>query len=421
MMLAKEELMSTEEQIKKLEKLMLSEDLEELNLSTNKFNIFTALKLHNNEIRHSNFLGWLMAPYENHGVGDYFLKEFLKESIKNFSQTDKVTLSLSDIAYADFSDCEIRREHENIDILLTSNKNKFLCVIENKIWTGEHDEQLERYAKYVNENFADYNKIYIYLTPNIETDKLIQKEYKNSQNQAEHIYYIPMNYEQVYGVINKTLKFKSQYLNDEVKIFIKHYRNMIERKIMRNEDEKVTELCRKIYRENKEAIDLIIEKVNSTSSRIADILREIVAERNDIVAEENNKDKYIRCIPAGVDTTKLKFGSEKALKSKLAVVIELTNHKDQVLLQLSINPADEKHQAEHTKLVNFLQEKLGVDFKNFAEWKFCNIAELISAKDYADVTCLEDSEIKAYITEKINKSNLIPNLEKVLNDFVSGI
>lgn len=277
------------------------------------------------------------------------MKEFLKESIKNFSQTDKVTLSLSDIAYTDFSDCEIRREHKNIDILLTSSKNKFLCVIENKIWTGEHDEQLERYAKYVNENFADYNKIYIYLTPNIETDNLIQKEYKNSQNQAEHIYYIPMNYEQVYGVVNKTLKFKSQYMNDEVTIFIKHYRNMIERKIMRNEDEKVTELCRKIYRENKEAIDLIIEKVNSTSSRIADILREIVAERNDITAEENSKDKYIRCIPAGVDTTKLKFGSEKALKSKLAVVIELTNHKDQVLLQLSINPADEEHQAEYTQ------------------------------------------------------------------------
>ena len=117
----------------------------------------------------------------------------------------------------------------------------------------------------------------------------------------------------------------------------------------------------------------------------------------------------------------MKFGSEKALKSKLAVVIELTNHKDQVLLQLSINPADEKHQAEHTKLVNFLQEKLGVEFKNFAEWKFCNIAELISAKDYADVTCLEDSEIKAYITEKINKSNLIPNLENALNDFVKGM
>lgn len=53
--------------------------------------------------------------------------------------------------------------------------------------------------------------------------------------------------------------------------------------------------------------------------------------------------------------------------------------------------------------------------------EFCNIAELISAKDYADVTCLEDSEIKAYITEKIDKSNLIPNLEKALNDFVKGM
>ena len=40
---------------------------------------------------------------------------------------------------------------------------------------------------------------------------------------------------------------------------------------------------------------------------------------------------------------------------------------------------------------NFCNERR----KNFAEWKFCNIAELISAKDYADVTCLEDSEINS--------------------------
>ena len=121
--------MNTEEQIKKLEKLMLSEDLEELNLSTNKFNIFTALKLYNNEIRHSNFLGWLMAPYENPGVGDYFLKEFLKEALKECSLNENIKASLSDVIFNDFSDTEIRREYKNIDIIIICPKNIFFCIV----------------------------------------------------------------------------------------------------------------------------------------------------------------------------------------------------------------------------------------------------------------------------------------------------
>ena len=50
----------TKEKIQQLEKLLLSEDLEELNNLANHFNIFNALRLQNNEIRHSNFLAWLM-------------------------------------------------------------------------------------------------------------------------------------------------------------------------------------------------------------------------------------------------------------------------------------------------------------------------------------------------------------------------
>ena len=45
-------------------KLLTSEDFAELPaISNSKFNIFQALKLQNNEVKHSNFLGWLLNPF----------------------------------------------------------------------------------------------------------------------------------------------------------------------------------------------------------------------------------------------------------------------------------------------------------------------------------------------------------------------
>ncbi len=52
--------------------------LEKLESLVDEFNIFTSLKIVDTEIRHSNFLAWLLDPSETHGVGSYFLKSFLK-------------------------------------------------------------------------------------------------------------------------------------------------------------------------------------------------------------------------------------------------------------------------------------------------------------------------------------------------------
>ena len=63
-------------------KLLTSEDFAELPaISNSKFNIFQALKLQNNEVKHSNFLGWLLTPFENHNLMDCFLKELLKNTM----------------------------------------------------------------------------------------------------------------------------------------------------------------------------------------------------------------------------------------------------------------------------------------------------------------------------------------------------
>ncbi len=55
-----------------------NEDMNELDELSNRFNIFVALGITQQEIRHSNFLGWLLDPNETHGFGNAFLIRFLR-------------------------------------------------------------------------------------------------------------------------------------------------------------------------------------------------------------------------------------------------------------------------------------------------------------------------------------------------------
>ena len=108
-----------------------------------KPNIFQILKVTNAEIRHSNFLSWLLDPSSNHNLGDIVLKGFIKEIINHSDMfDDKFT-----IENIDFVDVEVRREWENIDLLVKIDS--YVFCIENKIFSDEHSDQLTRYKNKV--------------------------------------------------------------------------------------------------------------------------------------------------------------------------------------------------------------------------------------------------------------------------------
>ena len=169
----------------KIEKFLLSEDFVELASKAKKFNVFNVLKLENAEIRHSNFLGWLLSPYQSHLLGDDFLKELLKIALKDHLNNTNLNTRISDIIFNDYSDAEVTLEkmtdeNRRIDIFIESRKNSFVCVIENKIWSGEGCNQLEDYEKYINshEKYGSYkHKLFIFLTPDTNYD--CTKVYKN--------------------------------------------------------------------------------------------------------------------------------------------------------------------------------------------------------------------------------------------------
>ena len=110
-----------------------NEDLARLEERANQFNIFEAVGIVRQEIRHSHFLAWLMNPSQNHGLGDAFLKGFLFKTSVKARERPIETISPLDVDVWDLSGTEVRREWKNIDITLLEEARKFVCVIENKI------------------------------------------------------------------------------------------------------------------------------------------------------------------------------------------------------------------------------------------------------------------------------------------------
>ena len=216
-------------------------ELERLEEIIGDFNIFTALGIVGVEIRHSNFLSWLLDPTETHGLGDYFLAAFLKQVAIRSPAVGIQSPSIFDIDTWHFDSAEILREWRHIDIFIRCDDHKLICVIENKIQSKEHDNQLERYRKTVENEYPDYARLLIYLTVDGETP-------------SDKDNYMPLSYRDIIPLIEHLIDSKQDKMGTEIVTFISHYRDMLRRYIM--QDSEVQDICRKIYRRHKKALDL---------------------------------------------------------------------------------------------------------------------------------------------------------------------
>lgn len=63
------------------------------------------------------------------------------------------------------SELNVRREWRNIDLLLVDDPNRLVVIIENKVHSGEHSDQLRRYAEDVEAHYPGWNILKLFLTP----------------------------------------------------------------------------------------------------------------------------------------------------------------------------------------------------------------------------------------------------------------
>src|SRR5690554_5924609 len=120
-------------EISELSKLVRDHRLQILDITLSSPNIFEILGVSSYEIRHSNFLAWLLTPNESHQLGDIFLKWFLKDIF-----TDGRLSWIDEFKIDGFNTKKVIVHHEYnyIDILIESDD--FVVVIENKFGSKEH-------------------------------------------------------------------------------------------------------------------------------------------------------------------------------------------------------------------------------------------------------------------------------------------
>lgn len=141
-----------------------NDDLLQLESLIGRFNIFDDLGIARAEIRHSNFLAFILDPAESHGQSQLFLRALLMDLLKTAPPAQR-PLSPIEIDGVDLRGVEVRREWQNIDLMITSRQPPFVIVVENKIGTDEHSNQLGRYKETIHQHYPHARPLYLYLTP----------------------------------------------------------------------------------------------------------------------------------------------------------------------------------------------------------------------------------------------------------------
>ena len=152
--------------LKQISEIVVKERIqqEEKRKRGENFNIFSVLGLSTSEVRlHSAFLGELLNPEGDHGLGNKFLEAFLKMIINRvkpgFEIDTKsckvdVELPIGEIP-EDYS------EGGRIDLLIQDSQ-KNAIIIEKKIYADDQYKQLLRYHNWATKNSQKY--ILLYLT-----------------------------------------------------------------------------------------------------------------------------------------------------------------------------------------------------------------------------------------------------------------
>ena len=240
---------------KSIKDLISDIDFEEIELGLKSPNIFRILKISKTEIRHSNFLVWLLDPLESHNLRDSFLRRFLFDIAVNV-----------DIGSID--NIEIRREWRNIDILIIADE--FVVCIENKVDSYEHSDQLIRYKKIVKESFPTKKIIFVYLTANQLTPS----------DPAYETY----SYKKLIDILDKIIFLYKRGLTTEVLQYINDYIEILKLEIM--QDHRLSQLAVHLYNRHKDAFDFIFQNRPDIATSFSTYFKNAIMEKGWIIRSD---------------------------------------------------------------------------------------------------------------------------------------
>lgn len=366
--------------------LLKDVDFDKLDLGLKNPNIFSILRITRNEIRHSNFLSWLLDPKGSHGLDDLFLKRFLREvfSSERFEDIDQI-----DVEALNLNEVQVLREWNHIDILIILS-DVVICI-ENKVFTQDHSKQLERYKEIIHNSYPYKKKVFVYLNP------------EGDESNEEIETYQPLSYEFIIEVLERILEVYGDSIKPQVLIYIKDYITVVKQDIMGTD--KLVELSQKIYSNHKEIIDFILENKPDLTFEVRDLLLNIISKKGFQIGSENKY--YVRFLHPEVSPLIYRNSVVKngwKLRESFLHEFVISVNQGRIIYKPVISPSDPNYNSQG--LLELLTQIEGFRQPFGKKWR---------------VPLLKDVKFNFDEFESLTEDEKVEKLEKVVSKFLPFI
>lgn len=343
-------------QIKELEQqykaLLSDERYDQLMLRIQEPNIFRILGVSEYEIRHSNFLGWLLNPNESHGLHDLFLQRFLQDILIDDRAEN---ISIIELGNLNVSEVEIRREWKNIDILIVTEK--FVVCIENKLWSGESEGQLIKYKTVIEASFPDKKMCFVFLNP-------------TGFEASESSSYIAYSYPRIAELLKAILKSRQEILNPSITLYLKDYLTILKQNVM--SDDSTNDWAKKLYNNHREFFDFVYANKPDIWFDFSEILNKKVIDKGWILGSKNKG--IVRFITPKIKDLILYYKKANGWPNKEAFLFELHfDSKTRLTFKTIISQPVDYFDYDN-KIKEILSELEGANKKLGSKWK-CHFIE----------------------------------------------
>ncbi len=292
-----------------------------------------------NEIRHSNVLAWLLNPEESHNLGDKVFKKLISHVILENEDTIAKGIEISQIQLKSYCDLIVYREYKNIDILAVSKNHRFVLLIENKIKAKESRDQLKDYFELIQNEYSSYTILPIYLS-------------LNGQSPSHDQRYCALDYPSLLNVIEQTVNLYKDYLPIPIRDFISFYLESLRGAI--NMDETTKKLCKEIYDQHKDALDLIYQVVATKETAFVEASKKFLENHPRVISTFTK--------PNVLWTTLIDFAKAKKMAHNWnaghPVAVWFENYYGSLKIIVEVGPFDDPN-----KRIAFLESLSKANFK----------------------------------------------------------
>ncbi len=392
----------------------LRADLEKIQACEYKgINIFNAVGMQTQEVKHSAFMAWLLDTKAQHGLNNLFLKKFtemlfthpnrndpepnLKSNADILAETGITADTVS--GFINAPDIKVDTERviihpeSRIDIFLSSQSAKKLMVIENKVFTSTHDEQLTRYKREVDEYRAwdDYKKIYVYLTPLGDHPYELKPE-----GMIYNADYCVFSYIGILNIINEIKKDLPKDKNSlKLKFLMEDYVEMVDANIL-NTSSELRALCNEIRRKHKDALEILMNYTDIVDTVIVYCKNKITSILSGVSAKTETATRF----DFSKDQISYLFGAEEIAlgANRCKYLFRISGTKGDIVGNMFLEKEDG---AEWSETQKQLAEFYNIKTEN--KGKYCTLFsvkildEEDRQRDFEEIKSIVDDGLTAFI------------------------